>query len=290
MNVLPIAAVVIVLSPVLALGQVTADAVPAPLAASPSKHYIPNIAAFLQQCPDRDPAYAEIKRDFEVRRNDKTTAEPVCTEPISAMTTAQYTDELIARQGLRVIYYMDRGQSGHLPWTPGSLYDWMKSRIQGIDIIDGVVGGYCCATLDGKLFFVAGNEDGPNRDADRTWSGLAGNIAFYAHEVRHTEGDHYLHSSCCGIANGCDNAFDPNNLSAYAVQWWLYSLWLNGTINVGYGCQLPSVVSSTTIGFVDSENLQYAHRFCTNPPPTVTAPAVPFGACPAQPRRQSAKK
>jgi hypothetical protein len=284
-----ITVLVLVLSPVLALGQVAADAVPTPLATS-SGGYIRNIAAFLQQCPDRDPAYAEISRDFEVRRNDKKTAEPVCTEPISAMTTAQYTDEIIVRQGLRVIYYMYKGQSGHLPWTSGDLYDWMKSKIQGIDIIDGVVGGYCCATLDGKRFFVGGSQNDFNRDSDRTWSGIAGNIAFYAHEVRHTEGDHYLHSSCCGIENGCDNAFDPNNLSAYAVQWWLYSLWLNGTINVGYGCQPSSEVSSATRGFVDSENLQYAHRFCTNPPPTVTAPAVPFVACPAQLRLPASRK
>jgi hypothetical protein len=284
MNALPVAAVVLVLSPVLALGQVTADAVPAPLAAS--GRYISNIAAFLEQCPQRDPAYAEISRDFEVRRNDKTTAEPACTEPISAMTTAQYTDELIVRQGLRVMYYMDRGQSGHLPWTSGTLYDWMKSKIQGIDIIDGVVGGYCCATLDGKRFFVAGNEDGPNRDADRHWYGISGNIAFYAHEARHVDG--FPHSSCCGITNGCDDTFDPKNLSAYAVQWWLYSLWLNGTINVGDACALPA--DRYAQGLLNSMNEQFRGRFCTNKPDLVSMPASPEGACPVQDRRRSAKK
>jgi hypothetical protein len=181
---------------------------------------------------------------------------------------------------------MDRGQSGHLPWTPGTLYDWMKSKIQGIDIIDGVVGGYCCATLDGKRFFVAGNEDGPNRDADRFWYGIAGNIAFYAHEARHVDG--FPHSSCCGITNGCDDTFDPKNLSAYAVQWWLYSLWLNGTINVGDSCALPA--DRYAEGLLNSMNSQYRSRFCTNKPDLVSMPAVPEGACPPQDRRRSAKK
>jgi hypothetical protein len=284
MNALPIAAVVLVLSPVLALGQVTPDAVPAPLATS--QPYIRNIAAFLEQCPDRDPAYAEISRDFEVRRNDVKTAEPVCTEPISAIPIAQYTDEIIVRQGLRVIYYMDKGQSGHLPWTSGALYPWMKSKIQGVDIIDGLVGGYCCATLDGKRFIAIGAQNDSNRDFDRTWSGISGNIDFYTHEARHVDG--FPHTSCCGIANGCDDNFDPKNLTSYGVQWWLNSLWLDGTINVGDAC--VGATKSMANSFRESMNSQFRGRFCTIKPDVVSAPAVPEGGCPAQNRRRSAKK
>ena len=50
------------------------------------------------------------------------------------MALSQYTDELIVLQGLRTIYYMDLGRSGHLPWTAGTLYGWMKSKIGGINI------------------------------------------------------------------------------------------------------------------------------------------------------------
>ncbi|MEA2237161.1 MAG: hypothetical protein QOC81_1885 [Thermoanaerobaculia bacterium] len=285
MNALPVATVfALVLSSGFALGQETAADVLTPVATS--EPYIRNIATFLQQCPDRDPAYAEISRDFEIRRNDKATAAPACTEPISAIPIAQYTDELIVRQGLRVIYYMDRGQSGHLPWTSGALYPWMKSKIQGINIVDGVVGGYCCATLDGKRFIVIGNQNDSNRDFDRTWSGISGNIDFYTHEARHVDG--FPHSSCCGIANGCDDNFDPNNLSAYGVQWWLNSLWLNGTINVGDAC--AGSAKSSAQWFLSGMNSQYRGRFCTIKPDLVSLPAVPEGSCPPQPRHRSAKK
>jgi hypothetical protein len=288
MNVLLIpATVVLVLSSGFAFGQESAAAIPAPLAtASPG---IKNIGIFLQQCPDRDPAYAEISKDFAVYVNDQPTTTPLCTEPISKMPVAQYTDALIVRQGLRVMYYMDRGQSGHLPWTSGTLYDWMKSKIQGIDIVDGVVGGYCCTTIGGKRFFVGGSQDDSNRDFDRSWRGISGNIAFYAHEARHVDG--FPHTSCCGITNGCDNSFDQANLSAYGVQWWLDKLWLDGTINVGYECLADaSEVSASTRWFTDGINGQYRTRFCTNLPPIVNAPASPGGACPVQPRRRSAKK
>jgi hypothetical protein len=285
MNALPVATVfALVLSSGLALGQETAAASLTPVASS--EPYIRNIATFLQQCPDRDPAYAEISRDFEIRRNDKATAAPVCTEPISAIPLAQYTDELIVRQGLRVIYYMDKGQSGHLPWTSGALYPWMKSKIQGVDIIDGLSGGYCCATLDGKRFIAVAAQNDPNRDFDKVWAGISGNITFYIHEARHVDG--FGHSSCCGIANGCDDNFDPNNLSSYGVQWWLNSLWLNGTINVGDACVGAS--KSMANSFREGMNSQYRGRFCTIKPDLVTLPAVPEGNCPAQLRRPAARK
>lgn len=280
MNVLRITSLLVALSPGFAFSQEAP--IVAPISSTGPR--ISNIDIFLEQCPNRDPAYAEISRDFEIRRNDLPTPEPACTEPISAIPIAQYTDELIVRQGLRVMYYMDRGQSGHLPWTSGTLYDWAKSKIQGIDIVDGVVGGYCCTTIASKRYIVIGNQNDANRGFDRVWSGISGNIDFYAHEVRHVDG--YPHSSCCGIANGCDNSFDPANLSTYGVQWWLNKLWLDGTINVGYGCE----PSASTIGFVSNLNSQFRSRFCTNPPPTVTAPAVPFAACPPQARRRAARK
>ena len=133
---------------------------------------IANIGTFLEACPDRDPAFSTIIHDFELRRDGLLVPLPTCREPISGMSTSQYTDELIVLQGLRVIYYMDRGQSGHLPWTTGTLYDWMKSKIGGINIVSGG-GSSCCVTYGGRLFINVGAEDDFNRDFDRRWQPTA---------------------------------------------------------------------------------------------------------------------
>src|SRR5580765_2298779 len=95
---------------------------------------IDNIYHFLDTCPASDPAVAQILSDFTIRSNGVIVTQFPCTEPPSSMALANYTDPLIILQGLRVIYYMDRGKSGHLPWTSGSLYNWMKSQIKGIDV------------------------------------------------------------------------------------------------------------------------------------------------------------
>lgn len=274
---------VLVLFPAFARGQVAADAISSTSASAG----IRNIGIFLQQCPDRDPAYLLVKQDFEIRRDGNLALEPVCTEPISAIPTAQYTDELIVSQGLRVMYYMDRGQSGHLPWTGGTLYDWMRSKVGGINIVTGLSGGNCCTVIGGRRFINMGSQNDFNRDFDRSLSGIAGNIDFYAHEARHVDG--FPHSSCCGIPGGCDDTFDPANLSAYGVQWWLNSLWLAGTINVGYECLSANEVSQTTDWFQSGLNSQFRTRFCTNLPPLVSAPAVPGGPCPTGPRRRAVR-
>lgn len=242
---------------------------------------IANIGTFLDQCPDRDPAFSTIIHDFELRRDGLPVSLPTCREPISGMSTSQYTDELIVLQGLRVIYSMDRGQSGHLPWTTGTLYDWMKSKIGGINIVSGG-GSSCCVTYGGRLFINVGAQDDFNRDFDRRWRGIAGNIDLYAHETRHVDG--FPHSSCCGIPGGCDNTFDPSNLSPYAVQWWLNKLWFDGTINVGYECLSPQEIYDTNSWFSSGMNDQYRSRFCTNPPAIFATPPVPGGPCGARRR------
>ncbi len=249
---------------------------------------IRNIGIFLQQCPDRDPIYSTIKQDFELRKDGAPSSETACTEPVSAIPTAQYTDQLIVRQALRTMYYMDRGQSGHLPWTTGALYDWVKSKIQGVNIVTGLSGGFCCTTIGAKSFINIGTKNDANRDFARTWQGISSQIDFYSHEARHIDG--FPHSSCCGVANGCDDKFDPSNLSPYAIQWWLNSLWLDGTIDVGYECLTPSEANQLTQWFVSTMNSQFRLRFCTNPPPVVAAPLTPGGACPPGPRLRAVRK
>lgn len=117
--------------------------------------FIADIERFLDTCPASDPATNEILNDFQIRRNGVLVGEILCNEPVSQLPVSQYTDALIVLQGLRVMYYMDRQQHGHLPWTPGSMYDWMKSRIQGIDIRD-ISGGFCCEQFEGNLHFAVG--------------------------------------------------------------------------------------------------------------------------------------
>jgi hypothetical protein len=254
------------------LGLAALPAVPLPKAVGA----ITDVATFLDGCPTNDPIYAQLRADFELRRNGAVVGAVSCSEPVSALPTAQYTDEIIVLQGLRTIYYMDLGSAGHLPWTPGTLYQWMRSKIDGIDIRDGVAGGACCTTYDGKLFFIAGAQTDFNRDFDKTWMGISGNIAFYAHEVRHVDG--FPHVSCCGITGGCDQAYDEANLSAYGVQHFLNRLWLEGDINVGFSC-LPAPEFEETVNWHLGSLSVFRDRFCTNPPAVATRPAQPGGAC-----------
>jgi U5 snRNP spliceosome subunit len=285
-------------------------AVPLHAAQSPR---IVNIAAMMDQCPDRDPAFAEISRDFKIRHAGVLlTAPPPCTEPVSAMPVSQYTDELIHLQALRIMYYMDRGMSGHLPWTSGTLYDWMKGKVGGIDVLDGP-GIFCCEyfgpplpippppkpgepptpppapPMNPKDFFIAiGKSDDFNRDFKHTWRGISGSIALYGHEARHM--DDFPHSSCCGIPGGCDDRFDPARLTPYAIQWWLNDLWLKGTINVGSECLPPREAQATASWFLSGVNSVYRERFCSSLPPIESMPAVPGGACPDAPRRRAVRR
>jgi hypothetical protein len=241
--------------------------------------YIANVQEFLDTCPQSDPNLPEILNDFQIRQDDVLVTDFPCTEPVSQMPAAQYTDPLIALQVLRAMYYMDRGQVGHLPWTPGSLYDWMKAKIGGIDIVTGVSGGYCCVTIDGRVFFVGGPHDDSNREFDKTWDGISNLMAFYAHERRHMDGNGYPHSSCCGITNGCDDSYDPSDLTPYGVQWWLEMSWLEGDINVGVGCLAPDLISQDAQWHLANANEVYRPRFCYTQPPLLTMPDQPGGRC-----------
>jgi len=233
---------------------------------------ITNLKTFLDQCPQSDPAYETIRRDFIIRKDGAVVGAVPCTEPVSQLSAAQYTDELVLLQGLRAMYYMDRGQNGHLPWTPGSLYDWMLSKVRGINIAGG--GSFCCISFDDGRYMQIREFDDSNREFDKNWRGIAGNIGLYAHEARHADG--FPHSSCCGIDGGCDDTFDAGNLSPYGIQWWLDDLWLRGVIDVGFGCLPPPEREATRQWHLSSVNSQFRNRFCTNKPdvrPSTAAPA-----------------
>ena len=239
--------------------------------------FIADIEKFLETCPGSDPATNEILNDFQIRRNGVLVGEILCLEPVSQIPLSEYTDALIVLQGLRVMYYMDRAQHGHLPWTLGSMYDWMKSRIQGIDIRD-IAGGFCCEQFDGKLHFAVGAQDDLNRELDRNWEWISGNIGLYGHETRHVDG--FGHTSCCGRPFGCDQTYDEDNLTPYAILWWLSKSWLMGDINVGFSCMNASRIQEI-VNWYSVPLFHSGDVFCDNKPPLVALPAFPGGQCPA---------
>jgi hypothetical protein len=239
---------------------------------------IGNIKAFLDTCPKNDPAYNQIKSDFTIRHNGVIVpADSIaCSEPVSSLPIAQYTDELIILQSLRAIYYMDYGQGGHLPWTAGSLYQWMKSKIKGINIKDGAGANSCCDyTWGNPPYFTFQPNDAQQREFDRHWKNLSGVISLFAHEIRHVDG--FPHPSCCTYAR-CDQTFDPSNLSPIGIQWWLNKLWLTGEINVGAACLDPVERQDTINWHLDGANSEII-SFCNNKPPYQTVPATALGSC-----------
>jgi hypothetical protein len=237
---------------------------------------IADIKTFLETCPTNDPVYSQIRSDFTLRRNGMLVGALDCSEPVSSMPLSQYTDELIVVQTLRTIYYMDLGRSGHLPWTSGTLYAWMKSKINGIDIQDGLGLSYCCETYFGKTYIAVGAHNDFNRDFDRSWRGISANISLYAHETRHVDG--FLHVSGCGVTLGCDQTYDETNLSPYGIQWWLDANWLSGNLYVGFSCLSPSEVQEIADWHLAGTNL-YRSRFVDVKPPLLTMPAKPGGEC-----------
>lgn len=247
---------------------------------------IRNIKRFLDQCPASDPATARIRADFEIRRDGVPAALPTCTEPVSLMTKEAYTDELLLLQALRVIYSMDQGMSGHLPWTGGALYDWMKSKVGGINIHSSGGSASCCTTFNGRPYIDIGAHDADTREFDKQWIYLSVIVSVLAHEARHVDG--FPHSDCCGTPNGCDLAFNPASLSPYGVQWWLNKLWLDGTIDVGMACEAPSELSNSTAWFLSQVNSTFPSRFCAPKPPVVATPATPGGPCRDSTRRRAA--
>ena len=264
-----------------------------------------NIKQFLDTCPQSDPAINTIRADFQIRVNGVLMTQlPPCTEPVSAMPIDAYNDYLIILQALRVAYHMDNGMAGHLPWTDLRFYDWVSSRVGGINIEPNVL-PRCCAwigppievpppPLPGQpppipptpsgptnykyLAIVVPTRDAGSRDNSRSWYGIVGTIGLLGHEARHV--DDLNHSSCCGIPGGCDDSFDVRKMPPYGVQWWMNHLWLDGTINVGLQC-LPASETQRDLQFLlDDENtFGFWARFCTTKPPILTMPALPGGRC-----------
>lgn len=230
--------------------------------------------AFLDICPQNDPIYAKLRSDFTLRRDDQVVGEVPCSEPVSQMPVEQYSDELITLQALRALYYMDQGSPGY-PWTSGGAYDWMASKVGGIDL--RADGHWCCEVIDSRIYIIIRPIDPANTsylEFKKTWNGIAGSIALFAHEARHMDG--YGHDSGCGVPNNCDPTYDINNLGAFGIHYWLHYSWMMGIIDVGIGCMDEDDAYAAILNHMSNAN-GLRERFSSNPPPLLTMPDPPYG-------------
>ena len=247
---------------------------------------IRDIDAFLDGCPENDPAYPRIQRDFEIRLEGEVIADPiVCSEPATAMSSDEVTYQLTAYQTFRFAYYMNDGTEGRLPWTEKGLYEWMASRISGINIKSGPPERYyCCDLINGNLY-VATSVGSPGPSGEFIpfeylidWDGLFRRLSFYAHEVRHVDSDDPGHVTGCAEfprptdPPGCDATYDLGNLGAYGVSYWLESGWATGYLNVGIGCSPRA--EEYVINVADAAEHLRRYRFVTDfPPPVLPTPS-----------------
>lgn len=244
---------------------------------------IRNVETFLDRCPTLDPAYAPIRQDFELRSDGVLiTGAVACTEPFSTQPIAQLTDELIALQVLRTAYYMSQGTAGKLPWTAKSLYDWMKTNIAGVNLKTAPGQLYCCDVINGKAYFSTSRQDATQRDFKRVWTGISGSLDFYAHEIRHADAGSPPHVTGCPAfpsgTFGCDATYDPANLGAYGIQYWLNANWASGYLNIGIGCASVAKANEYANWHVSSANAT-RNRFVSNAPPVVVVSGPPGGFC-----------
>ena len=77
---------------------------------------------------------------------------------------------------------------------------------------------------------------------------------------------------------GCDATYDVNNLGSYGIQYWLFSGWATGRINVGIGCA-PQATAQALASWAASVANGYPARFITNAPPSITVRSPYGGPC-----------
>ncbi|HEX7680119.1 MAG TPA: hypothetical protein VF713_18455 [Thermoanaerobaculia bacterium] len=242
--------------------------------------HITDIDAFLEKCPTNDPALGRILSDFTITRDGVpvTFSASSCTEPISTLPVTQYNDAMSVLQLLRTIYYLDRDRCNYLPWTPLSLYDWLRSKVGGFNIDSTATVNQCCDTWpDGRLYMTLTTSDDTNLQYHKTWEGISVFIALLMHEARHVDG--FAHVGCCPVGGvGCDPVYDESNLSPYGIQYWLEKSFLDGTIHTGYTC-LSAARTSAIKSWLRGAANGGVDRFCSSPPPLLTDTNNPPPPC-----------
>jgi len=247
---------------------------------------ITDIRTFLDRCPTNDPAASTILGAFAILRDGQPVASPIpCVEPYPALPVAQLTQELITFQVLRTAYYMSSGTQGLLPWTTKSLWDWMTSRVSGVNLKSAPNQLYCCDVINGKRYVAQSVQDDVQRNYKRDWMGISGTLSFFAHEIRHADPGAPGHTTGCPAfpsptgAAGCDPTYDLSNLGSYGVAYWLESSWATGVVNVGIACS-PTSTARTYVEWNRTSANSLRARFVSGAPPEITASEPYGGPCP----------
>jgi hypothetical protein len=229
---------------------------------APALAAICDLHRFVEQCPTKDPGYAQIRFDFTIRDNGKVVGVIPCQEPVSQMDDNAYSHALTIVRDLRVIYYL----SAKLPWTPGTLYAWLKAKVQGVNI--GPTGNSSCCSSpfgDGRTYIYVHFDD-TAKDYHRQSKGLIQSVGLLLHERRHADG--IGHVTCCARGTNCDQRYDEARLTPFGVQHWLNQRIVDGTVPTGYACASPDKVEEFRKFLVRSANGQ-RNTYCENPPPVL---------------------
>jgi hypothetical protein len=240
-----------------------------------------NINTFIQQCPNEDPNFDLMLQSFQILKDGAAVTDFNCSDPFTSMPIAQFTNELISAQAIRLAYYLDTGTPGTLPWTSQSLFDWLTSVVSGVNLVSTPGQTYCCDLIQNKNYIVQSIQSDEQREFKRDWVSLLDTLAYYAHEARHLDGDFGHVTGCEAFPNpddqaGCDASYDLHNLGPYGIQYWLEYAVFMGYLNVGISCT-PDTAQSAMLYLQNNLNLQYRRRFAADVPPIVEMPAPPYG-------------
>ena len=203
---------------------------------------------FLSVCPLEDPNISIILSDFEFRLNGDVINQFPCEEPFYLMDrpsdlglASEHFTQTTYLQALRFLYYLDYDNPHIVPWSQERLYDWVGSKLDALDIVDGVAGGRFCGNVNGSNKATFGNlreSSNPNlfNFSNNLFEGFRNiNFALLLHEARHADG--FPHTSgCCTLGRVCDDQLDLNNPSAYGIMvWWKQAQW-EGIYNFNAEC------------------------------------------------------
>src|SRR5262249_6608301 len=104
---------------------------------------------------------------------------------------------------------------------------WMKGNVAGINFKTAPGQLYCCDVINGRRYFSTSVQDATQREAKRTWPGIAISLNFFAHEIRHAD------AGAPGHTNGCP-AFplptDPRGVTHRIVS----QTWVGMESNIGW--------------------------------------------------------
>ena len=121
------------------------------------------------------------------------------------------------------MYYIDiYKKTSYLPWTNLLLFDWLKDKVQGFDIVDNLGGavGVCCAIKNGKNFIslTSTKNDSPSfiKYTCENWFTLAGFASLIGNERRHADPSSYPYNGTCNNVSG-DAEHNEQNLGSYGL-------------------------------------------------------------------------